>query len=629
MALSLGAALVPAQLSAQGFVGTGTVTTGAATITNGFNQTNVTVNAPETIIDWTTTQAGPLTTFDFLPENGSANFLGGPNTPVYTVLNRINSNFGTPVIQLNGAISSAAGGSLPGGTVWFYAPGGIVTGANATFNVGSLLLTSNAIDTTGGLYGPKGEIRFRGPAGSTSAITISNGTSIQTSVSNSYVAIVAPRVVQGGNIFVDGSTALVGAEQADLTFNAGLFDVTVLVGTTDPNGIVHTGSTGGPAATSVNDAQRVVMVAVPKNNALTMLLSGSIGYQAASIADQDGSAVMLSAGYNVSGDFASTDGPASAAPAGIDIDRSTFLSQFVNSFASGPINIAPSGAGSIEFLRGVTLHSDVSISVVAETAERVLFDDYAYLSAQNGLAGGTITLLATGESDPDFGSGRIAASNYLQLDASGSAGDGADITGGTITITANQGTISAGYLEAQTTGYGGEGNPNGGKGTGGSISVSATAGGTLSMSNLYLAADGEGGSGDIEIGTGGVGQGGRISVSEQNGMLDLGYVQLNASGYGGGAAIGGDGLGGRTSIDITTNPQSWSGLSIYAGASGGYNYPGAGGSAIADPDAVRVAISGDRRAEHRRFRPARRRLRRRDDQPVRAGHGRRHHRHGR
>jgi hypothetical protein len=39
-------------------------------------------------------------------------------------------------------------------------------------NVGSLVLTTNDIITTGGLFGPGGTIRFSGAAGSTSTITV-------------------------------------------------------------------------------------------------------------------------------------------------------------------------------------------------------------------------------------------------------------------------------------------------------------------------------------------------------------------------------------------------------------------------------------------------------------------------
>src|SRR3546814_8322092 len=52
---------------------------------------------------------------------------------------------------------------ITGGAVWFYSPGGIIAGANSVFNVGSLVLTTNAIDISNGL--DRNNIRFAGPAG--------------------------------------------------------------------------------------------------------------------------------------------------------------------------------------------------------------------------------------------------------------------------------------------------------------------------------------------------------------------------------------------------------------------------------------------------------------------------------
>jgi hypothetical protein len=46
---------------------------------------------------------------------------------------------------------------------------------------------------------------------------------------------------------------MVAAEAVDLTINNGLFDIAVVSGTGVADAIVHTGSTGGPAATSATD----------------------------------------------------------------------------------------------------------------------------------------------------------------------------------------------------------------------------------------------------------------------------------------------------------------------------------------------------------------------------------------
>src|SRR3546814_6590420 len=58
-------------------------------------------------------------------------------------------------------------------------------------------------------------------------------------------------------------------------------------------------STGGPAHVQDDtDRNRIYMVAVPKNDAVTMLVSGQIGYDAAVAHVDPNGAVVLSAGYN-------------------------------------------------------------------------------------------------------------------------------------------------------------------------------------------------------------------------------------------------------------------------------------------------------------------------------------------
>jgi len=236
--------------------GTGNVTTGSATIVQTSTQDTVTVNSREAVIDWDLTDdaigGGDIV---FLPGDNTLLFAGDSE---YTVLNRIVPTDATRGIRIDGTVQSRVGGAV-GGNVWFYSPGGIIAGSTSVFDVGGLVLTTNNIDTTGGLFGPGGEIRFRGAAGSSSAVVVENGAQItapnnggiNSQVGGSYVALVAPRVVQGGNVNVNGSVAYIGAEQADVTINNGLFDINITVGTTDANGVVHeeNGQTLGPSST--------------------------------------------------------------------------------------------------------------------------------------------------------------------------------------------------------------------------------------------------------------------------------------------------------------------------------------------------------------------------------------------
>ncbi|WP_373489605.1 hypothetical protein, partial [Parasphingorhabdus sp.] len=178
-----------------------------ATISRSPDSDVLTVTGSETFINWS-----PLDTangdqlINILPGGTSLTFVG-PDSG-YTVLNRILPT-GTTVsgdprgIAFGGNVTSRLGssdGSI-GGNIWFYSPGGIVIGAGSTFDVGGLVLTSNDIDTTGGLFGAGGEIRFNGVADSLSSVTIENGATINAlNNGSSYVAMVAPRVVQGGTV---------------------------------------------------------------------------------------------------------------------------------------------------------------------------------------------------------------------------------------------------------------------------------------------------------------------------------------------------------------------------------------------------------------------------------------------
>ena len=105
--------------------------------------------------------------------------------------------------------------------------------------------------------------------------------------------------IQGGLVQANGQIAYLAAEQVDMTINGGLFDFVSPSAPTMPTAWSTPGTTTGPASTSAADSQRISMVALPKNDALTMLLSGSIGYTPAAIAANEGSSVVLAAGFDI------------------------------------------------------------------------------------------------------------------------------------------------------------------------------------------------------------------------------------------------------------------------------------------------------------------------------------------
>jgi hypothetical protein len=593
LALALcSSALNHAPALGQGFDGTPTVVSGSASITGSGSTTFVDVSSPEVVIDWSVNNSGTSHEFQAAGSTTDYSAMSVPFSD-FIVLNRIIPQNGNATMVMDGSITSSINGGA-GGQLWFYTPGGFLIGQNANISVGSLVLTSSDIDQTGGLLGGSGEIRFTGSP-SNSSIVIENGAQIFASndSGSSYVAMLAPRIVQGGTINVNGSTALIAAEQADLRFSAGLFDVSVTVGSEDGNGIVHTGTTTGAASDGLADVQRIAMVAVPKNDAMTMLLGGAIGYAPAAVASEDGSAVMLSAGYDLSEGAPST--LASGAPANISINGAVFTSR-VGDFdsparASGTISIG--GTGSVDFDRSAYLRGDAALNVTANAGQTISFDEDSILTASSGMSGGTLTLLA-GPADNTIPAGEIIAAGILMLDASGNqfltsgTPTTANATGGTISLTAQGGEISADSLDIVASASGFELANVGGSGTGGSITVSALAGGTIDAGFMSADVGATGGDGDLG---GGNGSGGSINISEQNGTLALGDLRLFATATGGSSATG---TAGSIALTLNTSTMALDGLFATAEAYGGQalTTDGLSGAAIGNADAVTITVGG-------------------------------------
>ena len=109
----------------------------------------------------------------------------------------------------------------------------------------------------------------------------SAGAQINALEQNSYVALVAPRIEQGGTVQVNGSAAYVAADQ--LTHDH------------EPGAVRHPGRCrrrhrrrerhrphrhhDRRRHSAAGDDHGIYMVAVPKNQALTMLLGGDVGFE--------------------------------------------------------------------------------------------------------------------------------------------------------------------------------------------------------------------------------------------------------------------------------------------------------------------------------------------------------------
>lgn len=519
--------------------GSGTITPlpSGPTSNTGVNPSTVNVSGAQTIIDWTPSNSPVSGVVDFLPTTNSLTFVG--NTPDYIVLNRFVGT-GSNQVGINGEVNSFL--NVPGvgnrqeGNIWFYNAGGILIGPDAVFNVGSLVLTSNAIDTTDGLLGPGNTIRFRGVSGNVAPVTVL-GTINADNVAHpgtSYVALVAPRVVQAGNVGVYGSAAYVGAEQADIRINGGLFDINVLVGAEGGNVITHTGTTTGPEqqAGSTAPAQRIYMVAIPKNVAVGMLVSGQVGYQDGAITattDSDGS-VVLSAGYNV------TEGVINAAPVsavGADITvndvifRSSVTAHASGAFLGQPLATLPTPGGPVSVVPPPHLGR-----FLVEGDGTFIGDTSSTLNISgNRIAGATGTL--TIQSD---GSGTSVGNAAVNVD-----------NGGGILTVGGLSVVAGGPVDAAT-----------GNRRGGNAAVSITSGGRVQTSALQVSAASTGAIG--ASGAGGTGTGGTagLTISDAGSQLVAGTVSLDASGFGGGLSTNASGV--TSAADASGNGQGGTAL---------------------------------------------------------------------
>ena len=591
--------------------GTGQAVTGPGLSTPtisapGPGPTVVNTTGDQTIINWTPSNAPVGGVIDFLPTGNSLNFTGNGQ---YIVLNRFVSGAGLPIadqIAINGTVNSidfaTSGGR--GGNIWFSNAGGILIGATGVINVGSLVLTANDVLTTGGLLGPSGEIRFRGASGSTSNVTVSAGAAINANnpfdPGSSYVALVAPRVVQAGAVRVDGSVGYVAAEQADIRINSGLFDINVQVGAEGGNVITHTGTTGGPAHLDNNpNDSRIYMVAIPKNLAVTMLVSGQIGYDAVSAQVDPNGAVRLSAGYNITnGEI--DDAPANATAANITVGDMLFNSSVVarasGTFAGRPDNMIPPSTpptpqtGKIIVRGDADFGGDADATLTAGADQAIEVDgaltlqSLGQLQTDGSRQGGNATLSVLGGTIT-AGAMTVASTGAGGI---GTGGDGGDGTGGdaSVLISGAGSALDTNALSIQSTGIGGgvtydsgglaTGVDNSGNGVGGNAALTVDNGGALSVNGLIsVASNGIGQTGNLQSGSGTAGSA-RIGVTGAATTVGALATSVSAEGFGGTGITGvstengGAGTGGSAAININADATATIDLGDVAIAANGF-----------------------------------------------------------
>ncbi len=312
IALAVAMVAGPSPAAAQSLQGTPTVSVGSASVNEGSGTTTVTVDTDQTVIDWLPDDnaVGNFGAINFQPSGTTATFQNNIDlVGDFAVLNRINVADQTRIVALNGTINSLVNGQT-GGAIYFYSPSGFVLTGTSVINVGSLVLSASPITVNGqGQFIVNGSVEFGQAPNPNAAInTVSdiNGTSqISASGNGSYVALVAPTILHQGDIKTDGAAALVAAEAATINFSPdGLFNIAVTVGTDAANGIHVDGGTIGRNSATEGADHRAYLVAVAKNDAVTMLINngGSLGFDTATSAQAgENNVVVLSGGYDISG----------------------------------------------------------------------------------------------------------------------------------------------------------------------------------------------------------------------------------------------------------------------------------------------------------------------------------------
>jgi hypothetical protein len=585
----------------------------------------ITVDSPSAIINWTPSGVPSI----FLPQGNTATFVNGPSVGNYAVLNRILTlqpvRFDGTVLGLIGDL--AAGTAAPGGTIIFSSPGGIIIGATAVFDVGNLVLTSlNVVDDgTGNFFDANGTLLMNGGAGAPNAAIVTEaGAQIRALTQGSYVAMVAPRIVHGGSVRVNGSVAYVAGEQVQLRVNQGLFDIIVDTGSDNAVPLIHTGSTGGPASTGAGDLHGIYMVAVPKNQAITAILQGNVGFDPAVDAAIENGVIVLSAGFNVVGGQVDRYGDFGPAPkpggpgANFEIRGGTISSDLFG-FAATDMLASGQATGKLAFLQDVSLFAGRRAHLFAGAGQAVTVGGNAVVSAARldtadpnafDLTGGEARIFTTqGGSINITGNATVDASAMGIVDQINSrAGNG---TGGTAEIFANTGSVRiGGTATVLSTGRGGVidfAPMQGGTGTGGAVSVEGRNGGNVQIGgalNIDASGTGSRASGLAPAQTlGAPGTGGNVSVAATGGgnVTVAAGATITSNGTGGNVLngpgnAGGTGRGGNISILAGGTLTFTGATAISANGFGGLGPNGGaaiGGRIVVDANAGQIDFLGD------------------------------------
>ncbi|QYJ06885.1 beta strand repeat-containing protein [Qipengyuania flava] len=589
--LALAAALAaPVETQAQAFNGNPFFVRGGGTVDRSVADLDtITITTATAVIDWTMFEDGFGNALTFLPNGRTAIFQDGPGQGGFAVLNRILPSTNGNVVVFDGTVISrlqdASGGFSSGGTVAFYSPSGILVGSNAVFDVGQLLLTTldpNLDSFESYAFG--GTLELTGTPGTTAGVTIRPGAQIIGTGENSYFAVAAPQILMQGDAYINGSTAYAAGERVNLSYDNGLFNIQIPVGTSVATPVNHTGSTGGPSSTGTGDNHVIYVVARAINDPVSMLLSGNLGFDTAVTAGVVNGEIILSAGYDVSGTFVSSSlVDENAVEESISIIGNTNLTSNVTASATGRFS-TNSFNGPINFAGDLTVRASREIALIAQSAHDLSVGGIATLNSRGTIAangdvtGGVVTLSARdgallsiagdllADATPDqrdgaaFGgdislladNGTLSIGGFTRLSAqannhfpSGELGDG---LGGNILLRSqNSGAIDiGGYLIADASAFGN--GLAGRRAQGGTVRLLTRTGGSIGVTgfaNLFAQARGGTADGSEGVFDGGAGIGGLVEVFANTGTIDFGSdLLLSAQGTGGIGANGPGDFGG-------------------------------------------------------------------------------------
>lgn len=597
------------QAHAQAFNGTPTTQFGGVIYdraTPGVETVRVTTNTA--VIDWRPTGG------TFLPAGNVATFTNNVDNLNFVVLNRILST--TPV-QFDGSVLSRLidvnGAAMTGGTVIFSSPGGLIVGSTGVFDVGSLVLTTLNVDVdaNGIFYDPltRGISLSSGPSPiGNPAVVTQVGAQLNALQPNSYVALIGPVVQHAGATRVNGSAAYVAGEQVTFRANQGLFDIIVDTGSAAATPLSHTGSTGGPSNVAAGDNHAIYLVAMPKNQAITAVLQGDIGFDPAVTAGVENGVIVLSAGANIVGgevDRYGHDAGIAASPdqqASFEINGGTVRSDLIG-VARTNIRARPTGGSpTLTFQQDVSLSADQVASISVSTGQTVnvlgnalvsaaVFDTPtpAGLNLTGGQAriftndGGTIHIFGTATVDASArglpgNAGTPGTGTGGSADVSAAAGGSITVDGALSIVADGQGAVSPDPPQV-----------DGAAGTGGSASITSRSGGTvIANSTVTMSATGDasfsglGATRNAATGTGGAVQ----VLALSNGTITIaGAFSATANGFGGpqldfgGPFAGGTGQGGGIGIGAGVGTVTFNGsVNLSAFGSGGAGPTGGQGT---------------------------------------------------